>query len=50
LSVTPREELVLKVYENKVLRRIFGPKREAEEVCIISRFITCTLHEILFGC
>ena len=28
LSVTWREELRLKVFENRVLRRIFGPKRD----------------------
>jgi hypothetical protein len=28
LSLTLREEHRLKVFENKVLRRIFGPERE----------------------
>jgi hypothetical protein len=28
LSLTLREQHRLKVYENRVLRRIFGPKRE----------------------
>ena len=27
-SLTLREELTLRVYENRVLRRIFGPKRD----------------------
>jgi hypothetical protein len=27
LSLTPREEHRLRVFENRVLRRIFGPKR-----------------------
>ena len=27
-SLTSREELRLRVFENKVLRRIFGPKRD----------------------
>jgi hypothetical protein len=27
-SLTVREELKLRVYENRVLRRIFGPKRD----------------------
>jgi hypothetical protein len=38
----------LKVFENRVLRRVFGPEREkwreAEEDCIMRSFITCTLH------
>jgi hypothetical protein len=39
------------VFENRVLRRIFGPKREemAGENCIMRSFITCTLHHILLG-
>jgi hypothetical protein len=28
LSLTLREERRLKVFENKVLRRVFGPKRD----------------------
>jgi hypothetical protein len=28
-----REELRLRVFENRVLRRIFGPKREEDESC-----------------
>jgi hypothetical protein len=28
LSLTLREEHLLRVYQNRVLRRIFGPKRE----------------------
>jgi hypothetical protein len=27
-SLTPREEHRLRVFENRVLRRIFGPKRD----------------------
>jgi hypothetical protein len=27
-SLTVREELILRVFENRVLRRIFGPKRD----------------------
>jgi hypothetical protein len=40
------------VIENRVLRRIFGPKREevAEGDCIMRSFITCTLHHALLGC
>jgi hypothetical protein len=32
------------VFENRVLRRIFGPKREAGEDRIMRNFITWTLH------
>jgi hypothetical protein len=52
-SLTLREEHRLRVFEKRVLRRICGPKRE--EVAGDSRsltvrsFITCTLHQILFG-
>jgi hypothetical protein len=28
-SITLREELCLRVYENGVLRKVFGPKRDA---------------------
>jgi hypothetical protein len=28
LSLTLREEYILRVFENRVLRRIFGPKRD----------------------
>jgi hypothetical protein len=50
-SVTLREEHRLRVFENRVLRRIFGPKRE--EVTggwidgITMRFMACTLHYML---
>jgi hypothetical protein len=47
-SLTLREEHSLRMFENRVLRRIFGPKRE-EVVggCIMRNFIICTLHQIL---
>jgi hypothetical protein len=36
------------VFENRVLRRIFGPKRdevmEVGENCIMRSFITCTVR------
>jgi hypothetical protein len=35
------------VFENRMLRRIFGPKRKWQEVgeeCIMRSFITSTLH------
>jgi hypothetical protein len=41
------------MFENRVLRRIFGPKkgnwREAGEDCIMRSFITCTLHNVSLG-
>jgi hypothetical protein len=38
-----------KVYDNRALRRIFGPERkwrEDGEDCIMRSFVTCTLHQI----
>jgi hypothetical protein len=43
----------LRAFENRVLRRVFGPKRE--EVAggwrrlMMRSFITCTLHQTLLG-
>jgi hypothetical protein len=37
------------MYENRVLRRMFGPKREAGEYYTTRRFIICTIHLILLG-
>jgi hypothetical protein len=38
------------VFENRVLRRIFGPKRDEEtgvgEKCIMRSFITCILLQV----
>jgi hypothetical protein len=39
-ALTLREKHKLRTFENRVLRRIFEPKREAGENCIIWRFIT----------
>jgi hypothetical protein len=40
----------LRVFENRVLRRIFRPKRDEVmggwKNCIMRNFITCTLHKI----
>jgi hypothetical protein len=45
-SLTLREEHRLRVSENNVLRRVFGPNREevaeAGENCIMRSFVTCT--------
>jgi hypothetical protein len=49
-SLTVREEHKLRVFENSVLRRIFGPKRDGVagggERCIMRSFIICTLHQV----
>jgi hypothetical protein len=49
-SLTLREEHGMRIFENKVLRRIFGTKREEVigdwENCILRSFIICTLRQI----
>jgi hypothetical protein len=47
--VTLREQHRLRVFENRVLRRIFGPKRDeygTGENCAIRSFIICILRQI----
>jgi hypothetical protein len=41
----------LRVSENRVLRRIFGPKRDevTGENCIMRSSTICTLYQILLG-
>ena len=52
-SLTLKKELMLRVFENRVLRRIFGPERD--EVTGEWRrlhneeLMFCTPHPILFG-
>jgi hypothetical protein len=52
-SLTLREEKRLRVFENRVLRRIFGSKRDEAtgewEDYITRDLMTCTHHQILFG-
>jgi hypothetical protein len=52
-SLTLREECRLRVFENRVLRGIFEPKRDeltgSGENYIMRSFIICTAHQILFG-
>jgi hypothetical protein len=52
-SLTLREEQRLRVFENRLLRRILnlrGKKwREAGEDFIMRSFMTCTLHQILLA-
>jgi hypothetical protein len=49
-SLTVREEHKLRVFENRVLRRIIGPKRdrvtEGGENCITRSFIIRTLGQV----
>jgi hypothetical protein len=50
-SVTLRKVHRLRVFENRVLRRIFGPKRDEVmgewRKCTVGSFIICTHHHIL---
>jgi hypothetical protein len=43
----------MRVFENSVLRRVFGPKREEAtgngENLIMRNLMKCTAHPILFG-
>jgi hypothetical protein len=51
--VTLREGCRLRVFENKVLRRIFGPKERrgngSGEDYVTRSFMQCIPHQILFG-
>jgi len=48
-SLTLREKCRLRVFENRILRRIFGPKRGNGESSTMRNFLVCTLHLILSG-
>jgi len=52
-SLILREERRLRVFENNVLRTIFGPKRDEVTAdggnYIMRSLMTCTVHQILFG-
>jgi len=52
-SLTLSEEYRLRVYENRVLRRIFGPKGDEVTGCadkyIMRNLIICTPYPVLFG-
>ena len=52
-SLTLREERRLRVFENRVLRRVFGPKRDEVtgngENYIMKSLVTCTPYRILCG-
>jgi hypothetical protein len=51
-SLTLRAEQRLRVFENTLLRRIFGPKRDevtgSGKGYIMRGLMICTLHQILF--
>jgi hypothetical protein len=53
LSLALREECRLRVFENRVLKRIFGPKRDevTEEWRRLhnKELMLCTPHQISFG-
>jgi len=49
LSPTLREESRRRVFENRVLRRILGPKREEVTGEWRKSLMICTPHGILFG-
>ena len=53
-SLTLSEDRRLSVFENRVLRRIFGPKRDevivSGENYIMRSIVICTPHQILFWC
>ena len=52
-SLTLREESRLRVFENRVLRRVLGPKRDEVtangENYIMRSLVICTLYRILCG-
>jgi hypothetical protein len=53
-SLTLREECRLRVFENRMLRRIFGPKRdevtgEWRRLHDEELYVLCS-HQMLFGC
>jgi hypothetical protein len=50
-SFTLREEYRVRFFEYRVLRRIFGPKREEDGSWgkLHNNFIACILHVILLG-
>jgi hypothetical protein len=53
VSFTLREERRLRVFVNRVLRKVFRPTRDevkgSGEDYIIRSFMLCTSHQVLFG-
>jgi hypothetical protein len=53
-TLTLREDYRFSVFDDKVPRKIFGPKREMKwrgnrEDCIMRNFVICNLRQILLG-
>jgi hypothetical protein len=51
-SLTVREEFRLRVFEDRILKRIFSSKKERTgigECSTMRNFIACTVHLILSG-
>ena len=52
-SLTLRKERRLRVFESRVLRRIFGPQRDdvtrEQRKYIVWSLMICTAHPIMFG-
>jgi hypothetical protein len=46
LSEVSGENVDCGAWEGKVLRRIYGAKRETEEKCKMSSLMICTAHQI----
>jgi len=49
LGLSHTEEHILRVFENRMLRRIFGPKRDEVTDYIRRCFEISTLLQLLFG-
>jgi hypothetical protein len=45
-SLTLKEEHRRRVFENRALRKIFGPKKDEAIGGIMSNFITCTIRQV----
>jgi hypothetical protein len=46
-EIISEADSTLRVLENRVFRRIYGPKREAGRDCIMRNLITFTLYQIV---
>jgi len=52
-SLTLREERIVRMFENRVLRKVFGLKRKAvtgdERRLYFESFVICVSHQVSFG-